>query len=375
VITAVHGTRRALLVAFLIVPSALAAGCYWYWLRDKRTRPWHLEARLESLLAECRTGPGSRGLRTEYMSVEQDAANATACLRATDNRSWLGRDYSTCESLLLSACLEAQAFKLKLGQRRQEQAVRLSVLTSSLRHELGAGAPVDKIWSRFEFRSLDQTRARSLLIQAERLAQEGEVESALELLTRARAAWQRFSDQSDLEFARFEDPAQREVWDGHATRLLSWSRETGRRAILIDKLEHRCFVLKSGEIERSYAADLGRNWPRQKSREHDASTPEGEYRIQRMIPAGTYGRALLLDYPNSADRERFRALKDRRVISKDARIGGNVEIHGGGRNADWTDGCVSLAAEEMNDLYRRAYTGMPVTIVGACRLGASLRGR
>jgi murein L,D-transpeptidase YafK len=111
-----------------------------------------------------------------------------------------------------------------------------------------------------------------------------------------------------------------------------------------------------------------------KLQEHDASTPEGEYRIKSKLRSGTFGWALLLDYPNAADRARFNALKKRGTISAQARIGGNIEIHGGGgRHSDWTDGCVSLENLEMADLYKRAYVGMPVTIVGTSRLGTSVK--
>jgi hypothetical protein len=78
---------------------------------------------------------------------------------------------------------------------------------------------------------------------------------------------------------------------------------------------------------------------------------------------------LLLDYPNAADRRRFNSMKKTGEIEMRARIGGNIEIHGGGRVAsDWTDGCISLEDSDMADLYREAYTGMPVTIVGTSRL-------
>jgi murein L,D-transpeptidase YafK len=95
-----------------------------------------------------------------------------------------------------------------------------------------------------------------------------------------------------------------------------------------------------------------------------------------MNPAGKYGHALMLDFPNPADRKRFLDLKREGVVSSRARIGGNIEIHGGGKpDSDWTDGCISLADEDMRDLYRRSYPGMPVTIVGTSRLASTLQER
>jgi murein L,D-transpeptidase YafK len=78
-----------------------------------------------------------------------------------------------------------------------------------------------------------------------------------------------------------------------------------------------------------------------------------------------YHRALLLDYPNAADRERFAAAKRRGEIPRGAGIGGLIEIHGeGGRGQNWTEGCVALSNRDMDDLFRRVGTGTRVTIVG-----------
>jgi hypothetical protein len=75
---------------------------------------------------------------------------------------------------------------------------------------------------------------------------------------------------------------------------------------------------------------------------------------------------------NAADLQRFNSMKRSGEIAARAGIGGNIEIHGGGRlNSDWTDGCVSLKNADMADLYKRAYVGMPVTIVGTSSLAAA----
>ena len=46
--------------------------------------------------------------------------------------------------------------------------------------------------------------------------------------------------------------------------------------------------------------------------------------------------------------------------------GGLIEIHGeGGRQSDWTSGCVALRNENMDELFSRVSSGSPVTIVGS----------
>ena len=98
----------------------------------------------------------------------------------------------------------------------------------------------------------------------------------------------------------------------------------------------------------------------------DRATPEGRYRIVEKKDPGQsiYHRALLLDYPNAADRQHFAAAKRRGEIPRGSGIGGLIEIHGdGGRGQNWTDGCVALANGDMDDLFARVELGTRVTIV------------
>jgi murein L,D-transpeptidase YafK len=118
---------------------------------------------------------------------------------------------------------------------------------------------------------------------------------------------------------------------------------------------------------RSYAAELGYNSAGNKSRSGDGATPEGRYRITSKKPVGqsTYHMALLLDYPNAADRRRFERERRAGRIGRNVSPGGLIEVHGeGGRGKDWTKGCVALTNSEMEDLFARVDIGTPVTIVG-----------
>ena len=102
-----------------------------------------------------------------------------------------------------------------------------------------------------------------------------------------------------------------------------------------------------------------------KRRQGDRATPEGRYRIVAKKSYSRFHRALLLDYPNAADRARFAAAQRRGEVPRDARIGGLIEIHGeGGRGQNWTDGCIALSNGDMDELYSRVSTGTRVTIVG-----------
>ncbi len=366
--------RPAIPLAGILVLALAVAGFALQGQPALRTRPWHLEAFVQAQVARCHAVPGTNGFDEDIRKLKDRAEAAGACLRLTDQRSWIRRDYSPCVEDLLSIGLDAYLIRLRQAQRALEHRTRLVVLVGSLEREMGPDDGNGDAWSRYEIRNIDRKRARNLVRQARFLGDSGQVESALVCAMRAWSAWRSFNRTADSELARFQDPSLREQWDSQAESLLRWTRETGRRAILVSKLEHHCYLLVQGRIEKTYDANLGRNWHRPKLRERDASTPEGQYKVIRMIRAGKYGFALLLNYPTQADWRQFRDLKRNGILDRAARIGGNIEIHGGGRSgADWTDGCVSLSDDDMGDLYGYAYQGMPVTIVGTCRISASSR--
>ena len=123
----------------------------------------------------------------------------------------------------------------------------------------------------------------------------------------------------------------------------------------------------NGRLAESYTVDLGSNVLERKVAAGDQATPEGRYRIVRRLDEGEsrYYKALLLDYPNEADRQRLEEHRESGAVSASARPGGLIEIHGeGGRGTNWTDGCVALANGDMDELFRRVKVDTPVTIVG-----------
>ena len=64
-------------------------------------------------------------------------------------------------------------------------------------------------------------------------------------------------------------------------------------------------LLARGEPVKRYAAEVGANALGIKRQKGDRATPEGRYRIveKKDVGQSVYHRALLLDYPNAADRE------------------------------------------------------------------------
>ena len=365
------GKRRIIGLPAAALLLALGIGAYELWIHmGMRSHPWQLESFLDVLAADCRTGSGTSVFSVELRALTAQVDEAKSCLTQT-NETWaVGRDFTPCFDMLLRASLTALQLRNTKLERLRAETARLHLFMKTLEFELKADALAKQNGAKFEIRHLAQSQARTFLEEARNLEVRGRTDSAVIAALRARAAWGLSETFRAAELSRFYQPENRALWNRQAQSLLRWTARSGRSAILVDKLEHRCYLLANGRVQKSYDANLGRNWYRNKVQEQDASTPEGEYKVKRIFRSARFGWALLLDYPSAADRQRFTAMKKAGQITARARIGGNIEIHGRGRvNSDWTDGCVSLADDEMAELYKRAYAGMPVTIVGACSLG------
>lgn len=142
----------------------------------------------------------------------------------------------------------------------------------------------------------------------------------------------------------------------------------GQTVLLIDKMEATCMVLKGGKIVKVCDAEFGPNWMGDKSLQGDRVTPQGRYKVtQKKKGAKTkFHKALLLDYPNEQDRARFDQLKKHGKIAGNAKIGGLIEIHGGGgKQIHWTDGCIALENNDMDAIYNFCQAGTPVFIIGS----------
>lgn len=134
--------------------------------------------------------------------------------------------------------------------------------------------------------------------------------------------------------------------------------------ILILKSAHTMTLENSGQPLKTYKVALGGQPVGAKKQQGDHKTPEGVYIIDAKNPHSQFYEALHLSYPNSEDRTQARKLG----VSP----GGDVEIHGlgkkygwigaGHRLSDWTDGCIAVTNEEIEEIFRLVPTGTPVDI-------------
>jgi hypothetical protein len=178
-------------------------------------------------------------------------------------------------------------------------------------------------------------------------------------------------DQIELlsaQLGHYADERRVRAWRQMVRRTVNWSRTHRASAIVISKADRLLTLYRNGRSVVSYPVELGYNGILEKRYQGDGATPEGYYRVIRKRDRGQtkFYRALLLDYPNSEDRRRFRKARVAGVIPVSALVGGEIEIHGGDdRAVSQTLGCIMLENRQIDALFEAADEGTPVTIVGA----------
>jgi murein L,D-transpeptidase YafK len=158
----------------------------------------------------------------------------------------------------------------------------------------------------------------------------------------------------------------RALWVG---LLLAWlptlQAQAGIDRILVDKSQRRLLLLDERDgVIRSYQVALGADPVGHKQQEGDERTPEGRYVIDFRKADSEYHRALHISYPNRADRR----WADVRGVPP----GGAIMIHGlpkGGewigwahRARDWTDGCIAVTNDEIEEIWSLVQDGTPIEI-------------
>ena len=120
----------------------------------------------------------------------------------------------------------------------------------------------------------------------------------------------------------------------------------------------------------TYPAVFGSKSLDDKMMQGDRKTPEGTFHIVSKRPHEKWNKIMDLDYPTPADVAKFNDRKASGLIPQTAKIGDGIAIHGTWPHDDvavdayqmWTNGCVSLKNEDMDEVYRIAPVGTKVII-------------
>jgi hypothetical protein len=364
--------RVAIGAAAAVLLAAIAGGIHTIGSRREARMATAAEA-ARAALAESRDAGAATWAPHELQNAEQLTRDALTAQRVELTRLWPipAADYVVD---LYGAAERAAAASKAVASDLRSKAADAAAGQIDAAHRLvsASEALADKLRVGKERRSL-LAQAR-LAVEAARVYQRaGDYRNASRQAIRAEELNAQVQDHAASVVARYADPETIARWRRWIAETVAWSKREGRVALVVFKEAHRLTVFHRGAAVATYDIDLGFNWTADKLHEGDGGTPEGRYRVSARLgnKASIYYKALLLDYPNAADRVEFAQARRNGILPAGARIGGLIEIHGGGgRNQDWTEGCIALANEDMDRVFERAGVGTPVTIVGSDDYGA-----
>jgi len=134
--------------------------------------------------------------------------------------------------------------------------------------------------------------------------------------------------------------------------------------VLVIKSERKMILLNNGAVIKTYPIMLGQNPVGHKQERGDDRTPEGEYVLRGRNPQSRYHRSIHISYPNKADEEAAR--------KKGVDPGRYIAIHGLPEKSeeaewdyierDWTDGCIAVTNEQIEEIWELVKDGTPIVI-------------
>ncbi len=124
-------------------------------------------------------------------------------------------------------------------------------------------------------------------------------------------------------------------------------------------------LIKNDKVVKRYKVALGFNPVGHKIFEGDGRTPVGRYFLTWRNEESQFHRSINISYPDTADKAVARSLG--------YSPGGLIMIHGLPNDVsnkkeinhpyvDWTDGCIAVTNEEMDEIWQAVGKNTPITI-------------
>jgi murein L,D-transpeptidase YafK len=134
--------------------------------------------------------------------------------------------------------------------------------------------------------------------------------------------------------------------------------------IVVLKKERTLELFSQGKVIKTYKVALGGDPVGPKTRQGDHKTPEGSYILDSRNSHSQFYKSIHISYPSGRDR----ALARQGGFSP----GGDVYVHGlpngygsvgaAHRLRDWTDGCIAVTDEEIDQIWKAVPDGTPIEI-------------
>lgn len=135
-------------------------------------------------------------------------------------------------------------------------------------------------------------------------------------------------------------------------------------SVLVLKGERKLILLNQDNPVKEYRIALGGNPTGHKKEEGDGKTPQGKYIIDYRKDNSAFHLALHISYPSQADQAQ--------ALLRGVKPGGLIMIHGirnklgfigrWHRLFDWTNGCIAVTNEEIDEISLAVTDGTPIEI-------------
>lgn len=134
--------------------------------------------------------------------------------------------------------------------------------------------------------------------------------------------------------------------------------------VVVRKSERRLYLMDGEAVVRTYPVSLGDNPEGHKLYEGDKRTPEGDYTLDWRNAESDFYKSIHISYPSERDQEL--------ASSWGLDPGGSIMIHGLPNDVgdlafayaglDWTNGCIAVTNEEMEEIWQLVSDGTPISI-------------
>lgn len=135
--------------------------------------------------------------------------------------------------------------------------------------------------------------------------------------------------------------------------------------VFVDKSARTLQLLSDNKMIKTYHIALGGNPIGHKQQQGDQRTPVGSYTLDYKNEKSKFYRSIHVSYPNTTDKARAK--------SRGVSAGGDIMIHGQkngfgalgllNQQRDWTEGCIAVTNDEMDEIMAAVKVGTPIEIV------------
>jgi hypothetical protein len=357
--------RKRLLI-FTPIALILAAVLYVAYSYHTKKPPIQEINQAAKKLSEAEALKADYYAKDEFRKAKTFYDSAYSRLSFENSRNIVSRDYN---QIIVYSEISTRSAEAAIEKTKNYLSSVRGRLLEQIRSTERMVVEFDSKYKHYPIRKSDKegfVRSKLLLNESKLNFDNKSYEACAEKVNRSEKILTELHNRYHTEVSKYFE--QYDLWKEWISDAIAVSKRNKSNCIIVDKYAREVRLYAAGKLHSTYDTELSENWIGNKFYQGDKATPEGNYKVKSKKSNGStkYYKALLIDYPNDQDKDRFIQNKKDRIIQQNAKIGNLIEIHGGGgKGYDWTDGCVAVTNSDMDKIFKFAQVGTPVTIVGS----------